>query len=90
MFPFTYADKSHDSCIKREDDFWCATKVHDNGTAIKGFWGQCNLDVGQDECDPTWSERSGGIGITYIIIILRTLIFTIITYPTFLTITCIF
>ena len=27
-----------------------------NGEPIKGFWGQCDTDVGQKECEPNWEK----------------------------------
>ena len=69
IFPFIYENKTYESCIPRGDGFWCATKVNKNGEAIKGFWGECDLDVGQNACEPTRSERNGGIGITNTIIV---------------------
>ena len=69
IFPFIYGNKTYESCIPRGDGFWCATKVNINGEAIKGFWGECDLGVGQNACDPTWAKRNEGIGVTNTIII---------------------
>ena len=58
VFPFKYKGKTHSSCIKRGEDYWCATKVHKgtNGTAVDGFWGQCDVKVGKTNCDPEYVD----------------------------------
>ena len=56
VFPFIYKGETHNSCIKREDSFWCATKVNeDDSEVIVGFWGKCNVDEGKTNCDPNWT-----------------------------------
>ena len=56
VFPFVYEGKTHNSCIKREDTFWCATKVNeDDLNVILGFWAKCDVDEGKTNCDPNWT-----------------------------------
>ena len=54
VFPFVYEGKTHNSCIKRDDTFWCATKVNDDLEVIVGFWGKCDVEEGTTNCDPNW------------------------------------
>ena len=49
-FPFTYKNQTYHSCLKRDEVYWCPTKVDENNEAIDGFWGECDINVGQAEC----------------------------------------
>ena len=55
VFPFVYKGETHDSCIERDDNLWCATKVNDQLDVIEGFWGKCDVDEGKTFCDPKWT-----------------------------------
>ena len=55
IFPFFYNNKNHTSCLQREEDFWCATRVNPSNEPIQGFWGKCNVDEGKTDCDPNWT-----------------------------------
>lgn len=45
VFPYKYALVTYDRCITRDHDRpWCYTQVDDNGTGVKGEWGNCASD----------------------------------------------
>ena len=50
--PFSYKSQTYNSCLKRDEEYWCPTKVDENGEAIDGFWGECDINAGQTECGP--------------------------------------
>ena len=57
IFPFTYKDEVHNSCIQKGDTFWCATDVNEQNEVIDGFWGKCDVDEGKTSCDPNWKPK---------------------------------
>ena len=57
IFPFTYKGEVHNSCIQKEDTFWCATDVNEQNEVIDGFWGKCDVEEGKTSCDPNWKPK---------------------------------
>ena len=46
IFPFILHGNTYESCTNITDPdgkLWCATKVDENGSLVRGSWGYCNL-----------------------------------------------
>jgi len=70
IFPFTYKDTKYEACTTSHQDIgdsWCAYEVDENGVAIDGKWGECNLacpiegDLEGAKCNETTLDTLTGI-----------------------------